>query len=68
MHKPFTILSFFYNHVDVSILTNINSMFDCLIYMKVSSEAWQKFTTWCCVALVSKLKEATLKIASPATK
>ena len=29
-------------------LTNINSMFDCLIYVAVSSEAWQKFTTWCC--------------------
>ena len=28
-------------------LTNINAMFDCIIYVAVSSEAWQKFTTWC---------------------
>ena len=29
-------------------LTNINAMFDCLIYVVVSSEAWQKFLRWCC--------------------
>ena len=27
-------------------LTNINAMFDCITYVAVSREAWQKFTTW----------------------
>ena len=28
-------------------LTNINAMFDCLIYVVVSSQTWQRFTRVC---------------------